>query len=251
MSGVVLVAVGVAIGASRRQRQHRGRRRDRARSEDQGADAGARGRASTRARSRCAAGTVRTRSRVATRVCRPARGPGSRPGSGSAGRSRRGPRPRSRRGRRHRRRPALGEAGRPRDRDAVGQLAQDLSALRAVWPCRVWAGAPVSISACTLPYLSNKIPRLLGSYQGRYGGRDGAWCAPSGRARGPRTVTRRAARGPARGWGSARRRAGGRGTALTFFHPDYTVGPGLSPGPTLRLAGLAYAIPPIGNFTLP
>jgi len=39
--------------------------------------------------------------------------------------------------------------------------------------------------------------------------------------------------------------------AWTFFHPDYTVGPGLSPGPTLRLAGLAFAIPPIGNFTLP
>ena len=44
---------------------------------------------------------------------------------------------------------------------------------------------------------------------------------------------------------------GGRGTALTFFHPDYTVGPGFSPGHALRLAGLAYAIPPIGNFTLP
>jgi len=37
----------------------------------------------------------------------------------------------------------------------------------------------------------------------------------------------------------------------TFFHPDYTVGPGTAPGPALRLAGLAYALPPIGNFTLP
>jgi hypothetical protein len=37
----------------------------------------------------------------------------------------------------------------------------------------------------------------------------------------------------------------------TFFYPDYTVGPGFSPGPALRLAGLAHALPPIGNFTLP
>ncbi len=27
----------------------------------------------------------------------------------------------------------------------------------------------------------------------------------------------------------------------TFFHPDYTVGPGFPPDPTLRLAGLAFA----------
>ena len=40
-------------------------------------------------------------------------------------------------------------------------------------------------------------------------------------------------------------------SASTFFYPDYTVGPGFAPGPALRLAGLAYALPPIGNFTLP
>jgi len=36
--------------------------------------------------------------------------------------------------------------------------------------------------------------------------------------------------------------------AMLFFHPDYTVGFGISPNPALsRLRTL----PPIGNFTLP
>jgi len=37
---------------------------------------------------------------------------------------------------------------------------------------------------------------------------------------------------------------------LTFYHPDYTVGPGFSPDPALRLAGSIYIIPPIGNWHL-
>jgi hypothetical protein len=37
-------------------------------------------------------------------------------------------------------------------------------------------------------------------------------------------------------------------SASRFFHPDYTVGPGVSPDPALKER--SWAVPPIGNFTL-
>ncbi len=36
-----------------------------------------------------------------------------------------------------------------------------------------------------------------------------------------------------------------------FFHPDYTVGPGVSPGQRTCLQVRSRTIPPVGNFTPP
>lgn len=38
---------------------------------------------------------------------------------------------------------------------------------------------------------------------------------------------------------------------LIFFHPDYTVGTGISPVPAKPFSFSSRTLPPIGNFTLP